>query len=105
MAQESEENRDLVDNIKLGIFRSTPGTKGKFLEVNIAMEEITGYSRDELLMLNVCDLFPEKSKNSLTDGVGLANWKDTRELEIIKKNGDQLTVAENIMTIRYDSAR
>jgi PAS domain S-box-containing protein len=106
IAQESEgKNRDLVDNIKLGIFRSTPGTKGKFLEVNIAMEEITGYSRDELLTLNVCDLFPEKSKNLLTDGVGLANWKDTRELDIVKRNGDQLTVAENIMTIRYDSGQ
>jgi PAS domain S-box-containing protein len=105
-AQESEgKNRDLVDNIKLGIFRSTPGTLGKFLEVNIAMEEITGYPREELLAMDVCDLFPEKDKNLLTDGVGLANWKDTRELVILRKNKDQITVAENIMTIRYDSGR
>jgi PAS domain S-box-containing protein len=106
VAQESEgKNRDLVDNIKLGIFRSTPGVKGKFLEVNIAMEEITGYTRDELLDMDVRDLFPEKNKNLLTDGVGLANWKDTRELAILKKDKTEITVAENIMTIRYDSGR
>jgi PAS domain S-box-containing protein len=56
-AKESEgKNRDLVDNIKLGIFRCTPGTRGKFLEVNQAMQEITGYSRDELLQMDICDL-------------------------------------------------
>ena len=42
---ESEEKyRSLINNVKLGIFRSTPEPAGRFLEVNPAMEEITGYS-------------------------------------------------------------
>jgi PAS domain S-box-containing protein len=57
LAKESEgKNRDLVDNIKLGIFRCTTGIMGKFLEVNKAMEEINGYSREELLEMDVRDI-------------------------------------------------
>ncbi|MCR4393687.1 MAG: HD domain-containing protein [Dehalococcoidales bacterium] len=107
IAQESEgKNRDLADNIKLGIFRSTPGARGRFLEVNLAMEEITGYSREELLQMDVCDLFEDKTERNLfTDGIGITNWNETREINLRKKSGEIITVAENIMTIRYDSGR
>ena len=37
--------RSLVNNIKLGIFRTSADTKGKVLEINRAIESITGYSR------------------------------------------------------------
>ena len=53
LRQSEEKYRSLVGNVKLGIFRNTPGPEGKFLEVNKAMEEITGYSRKELLEMDV----------------------------------------------------
>lgn len=57
LAKESEgKNRDLVDNIKLGIFRCTPGPMGRFLEVNKAMEEISGYSRKNYC-ISICATF------------------------------------------------
>ena len=65
---ESEKKyRSLVKNVRLGIFRSTPGKNGRFLEVNPAMEKITGYTRDELLRMNVSDLyvFGSISKSSI----------------------------------------
>jgi PAS domain S-box-containing protein/putative nucleotidyltransferase with HDIG domain len=105
LSRESEgKNRDLVDNIKLGIFRCTPGAKGRFLEVNQAMGEITGYSRDELQQMDACDL-----NITLEDGsvfnyeVDPINWKATRELKLKQKNGNEIIIARTIVAIRFDS--
>ena len=106
LAKESEgKNRDLVDNIKLGIFRCTPGIRGKFLEVNKAMEEITGYSRDELLQIDVCDLYvnSDDEDHPFTNEVSITDWKVTRELHLKRKDGVLLTVAVTIVAIRFDS--
>jgi PAS domain S-box-containing protein/putative nucleotidyltransferase with HDIG domain len=107
LAKESEgKNRDLVDNIKLGIFRSTPGLQGKFLEVNKAMEEITGFSRDDLLKINVCDLYIDvKERDIFTHEATITDWKSTRELTLKQKNGTLITVAETVVAIRYDSGK
>lgn len=103
LAKESEgKNRDLVDNIKLGIFRCTPGLKGKFLEVNRAMEKITGYSREELFQMDVCSLYTQES-DSFTNEVNITDWKVTRELTMIKKDGIEITVAETVVAIRFES--
>jgi PAS domain S-box-containing protein/putative nucleotidyltransferase with HDIG domain len=107
LAKESEgKNRDLVDNIKLGIFRSTPGLKGKFLEVNKAMEEITGFSRQELLEMDACDLYNDSiERDLLAHEVTITDWKVTRELNLKKKGGNSITVAETVVAIRYDSGK
>lgn len=107
LAKESEgKNRDLVDNIKLGIFRSTPGLQGKFLEVNKAMEEITGFSRDVLLKINVADLYVDvKERDIFTHEATITDWKSTRELTLKQRNGTLITVAETVVAIRYDSGK
>jgi PAS domain S-box-containing protein len=105
MSKESEgRNRDLVDNIKLGIFRCTPGNAGRFIEVNKAMEEITGYPRLELLSINVCDLYPQTQPgNPFTNDVNIADWKVTRELALRRKDGRELTAAVTVVAIRFES--
>lgn len=105
LAKESEgRNRDLVDNIKLGIFRCTPGIKGKFLEVNKAMEEISGYSRDELLQIDLCNLYDDiQGSYPFTNEVTITDWKVTRELILIKKDGSKITISETVVAIRFDS--
>jgi PAS domain S-box-containing protein/putative nucleotidyltransferase with HDIG domain len=105
LSEESEgKNKDLVDNIKLGIFRCTPGLKGKFLEVNKAMEEITGYSRDELFQIDVDALYPDiDDQYPLTHDVTITDWKVIKELSLKKKNGDNITVSISIIAIRFDS--
>ena len=105
LIKESEgKNRDLVDNIKLGIFRCTPGPGGRFLEVNRAMEDITGYSRSELLQLDVNRLFASAQDNAaFTKAVNVTDWKVVREFNLKRKDGKILTVTETIVAIRFDS--
>ncbi len=50
--------RTLAENINVGIFRSTVGPEGKFIEVNPAMVRMFGYeSKEDLLAANVSDLY------------------------------------------------
>lgn len=93
---ESEEKyRSLVKNVKLGIFRSTPGPTGKFLEVNPAMEKITGYTREELLKINVCELFmnPEE-REPILEETAMAEGTVTKELNFKKKDGTGIVVSD-----------
>lgn len=52
-----EKYRTLVDNINVGVFRSTSG-RGQFVQANPAMAKIFGYaSVDELIRVEVIDLY------------------------------------------------
>ncbi|MBN1188458.1 MAG: PAS domain S-box protein [Dehalococcoidales bacterium] len=105
LARESEgKNRDLVDNIKLGIFRCTPGARGRFLEVNMAMEEITGYSRDELQRMEASELnLTSEDGSAFNYEVDPADWKATRELRLRQKSGNWIVIARTIVAIRFES--
>ncbi|HSW57480.1 MAG TPA: HD domain-containing phosphohydrolase [Dehalococcoidales bacterium] len=104
-ARESEgKNRDLVDNIKLGIFRCTPGLRGRFIEVNKALEEISGYSRDELLNICVGDLITSSGEfKPFQNEITITDWKITHELNLKRKDGLMVTVAVTIVAIRFES--
>jgi len=100
--QASEEKyRSLVRNVGLGIFRSTPGATGRFLEVNPAMEEITGYSNEELLRMNVSDLYvhPEE-KEAVLNKLASATGKVRRELRLRKKDGTKIIVSDTRVAMR-----
>ncbi len=104
---ESEEKyRSLVKNVKLGVFRSTPGPTGKFLEVNPAMEKITGYTREELLKINVCELFinPEE-RESVLEEIALAEGTVTKELNLKKEDGTRIVVSDTKAAVRDNTGK
>jgi PAS domain S-box-containing protein len=105
--KESEEKyRNLVNNIGLGVFRTSPDNRSKFQEVNPAMERITGYSREELLQMNVSDLYqhPEEREQILQKAV-LTQGHVTQEVCLRKKDGTKIVVADTKTAVRNDSGQ
>jgi len=91
----------LVNNIKMGIYRATPDEKGRFIEINPAIEKITGYTREELMNMNICDLYLEpklrktRCAESIASSVPLTHehvWK--------KKDGTVINVSATIAVVR-----
>jgi PAS domain S-box-containing protein len=87
-----EKYSHLIENINAGIYRNTPGPKGKFIEANPAIVKMFGYkSKKDFLKINVSDLYqnPEDRK--------IFNQKMQRDkcvknegLKLKKKNGSTL---------------
>jgi PAS domain S-box-containing protein len=106
LGESEEKYRGLVTNVKVGVFRSTPGRTGRFLEVNPAMEEISGYSREELLQMNVSDLYarPEEREAILAE-IASATGKITRELHLRKKDRTEIVVLDIKVAVRDDAGK
>ncbi|MBN1188807.1 MAG: PAS domain S-box protein [Dehalococcoidales bacterium] len=98
--KESEEKyRSLVNNIRLGVFRVTQ--QGKHLEINKAMENITGYSRDELLEMNASDLFLNvEDREAIFNQSLFAPERTAAEVWNRRKDGSSIMVAVTATPVR-----
>ncbi|MBE0431499.1 MAG: PAS domain S-box protein, partial [Dehalococcoidia bacterium] len=105
--RESEERyRSLVNNVNQGIFRSTPGPKGKFLEVNRALEQITGYSREELLRIDVAELYHNgEERDEAIRELESADQAVEGETHCRKKDGSEIIVSEVTVPVRDDKGQ
>jgi PAS domain S-box-containing protein len=96
--------RSLVNNLKLGVFRSTLGNEGRYLEVNPAMEQITGYSREELLTIKIADLYVNAEVRARQNAESeVSNSTLIREHKLRKKDGSIIDVSTMVTTVRDDS--
>lgn len=88
--KESEEKfRSYVENAPEGIFIADE--KGNYIDVNDAACETTGYSKEELLKMNLIDLIPydnrENAANSFASVV--ERGKSSGETSFVKKGGEK----------------
>jgi PAS domain S-box-containing protein len=98
--------RSLVNHVELGIFRTEPGWNGRFIEINPAMEEITGYSREELLKLNVIDLYVDPQVHQeLIRQITNSQGQFQKEARFKKKDQSQITVFIAGNPIRDEAGR
>jgi PAS domain S-box-containing protein len=104
---ESEEKyRGLVNNLSLGIFRSTVDPNGRFLEVNPAMETITGYTRNELLTMDILRLYHNPDdRRTMLEEMATRNVPLTREVTFRKKDGGLITVRDTKAPMRDENGK
>jgi two-component system cell cycle sensor histidine kinase/response regulator CckA len=102
--RESEERyRDLVENAHDIIF--SHDLKGNYTSVNRAAEQITGYTREECLRLNITDtIAPEHvSKTREMMAKKLAGEKVTAyEVDLLAKDGKRIAVEVNTKLVLQD---
>jgi PAS domain S-box-containing protein len=101
--RESEEKyRELLSNIKIGVFRGTP--KGKILEANPAVTEMFGYENTEkFLALKTADLYQNPNDNGFflkeIEENGLVQNK---EILMKKKDGKPFWTSVTASAIRNE---
>ncbi|MBA7563179.1 Adaptive-response sensory-kinase SasA [subsurface metagenome] len=106
LRESGEKYRGLVTNVKLGVFRSTPEPAGIFLEVNPAMAEITGYSRKELLKMNVSDLYVNSEERKVKlEEIASGRGKPTKEMRFRKKDGTEIVISDTKVAVRDDAGK
>ncbi len=88
--QESEEKyRTLVDNVNVGVYRSTGTPKGRFLQANPAIAKMFGYdSVREFMKLDVSELYQDSEERKLfVDEIIRQGFVRDKELRLKRKDG------------------
>jgi len=101
--RESEEKyRNLVENISIGIFRSTPGPKGRFMEVNTAMADMLGYSqKDDLFKMDVAQIYQDpKDRLKFSKKLSQTGSVQHEELYLKKQDRTPIIVAVTATAVR-----
>ncbi|MFC1614377.1 PAS domain S-box protein [Gemmatimonadota bacterium] len=88
--RESEKKyRTLTENINVGIYRNTPGPKGKFIEANPALIEMFDFeSRDEFLSIDVSELYQDQGERGRFNKKMLREGSVRNEEIYLKKRDD-----------------
>ena len=88
-----ERYRELFENARDAVY--TADVEGNFLTVNTAAVELSGFTRDELLAMNLFDLIAPDDAEMVRDTLARAfsgDETETIELEVIAKDGRRVHV-------------
>lgn len=105
---ESEEKyRTLTENITVGIFRSTPGPKGRFIEVNPAFVNILGYcDKQELIAQDVAHIYHQpQDRSKYSRKLSKKGFIRNEELLLKKKDGTPIVVSETSIAVRNQAGK
>ena len=106
--RESEEKyRTLTENIALGIFRSTPGSKGRFIEVNSAFAKMLGYTnKKELFEIDVAQTYQNpKDRLKFSNKISKKTSVKNEELYLKKKDGTPIIVSATAIAVRNENGK
>ncbi len=102
LRQSEEKYRSFAENIAIGLFRSTPGPQGRFIEVNSALVQILGYKDNkELFKINISDIY-QNSKDRLKFSNKISRKGIVKNEEVIlrKKDGTSIIVSVTATAVR-----
>jgi PAS domain S-box-containing protein len=102
-----EKYRTLTENINVGIFRSTPGSRGNLLEANPALVRMLGYRRkQELFVKDVAEIYQNpKDRLAFSKRMTKNGFVKNAEFRLVKKDGTPIIVSETAQAVRDERGR
>ncbi|MBU7014172.1 MAG: PAS domain S-box protein [Theionarchaea archaeon] len=103
LRQSEEKYRTLMENLHVGVYRSTPEKNGQFIDFNKAFASMLGYSdKDELKTLTVSNIYvnPE-DRHAFTEKIQSEGFLRNEELLLMKKDGTHIIVSDTATPV-YD---
>jgi PAS domain S-box-containing protein len=104
--RESEERyRTLVENVNVGVYRSTGDIEGRFLQINPAMAKIFSYgSSEEFMKVPIVNLYVDPDgREQFVRKIKEHGYVRNEELDLRKKDGTPITVSVTAAA-QYDDA-
>jgi len=107
LGENKERFNTLINNINIGVFRSTIGKNGKFIEGNTAVLKIFGLAgMEELFESRINDLFQNKEEQKLfIDKLLLKGEIKNSVLQIRKKIGSSSIVSVSAVIVKDDEGK
>jgi len=89
LRKSEEEYRTLVQNIRIGVYRSTPDLEGEILKVNPAAADILGFSSsDELIQRKLVEFhFDIKNRKNMLNEIKKSGYVKDLEVQMKKNDG------------------
>jgi PAS domain S-box-containing protein len=102
LKENEEKYRTLTENVNIGVYRSTPGPKGRFLEANSTMVRMFGYrNKKEFLALNVSDLYQNaKDREELSKKLLNKGFVRNEEEYLKKKDGTPIICSVSAVAVK-----
>ncbi len=100
IAEAEQTYSELVNNLQVGVFRSTPGAKGKFLEINPALAKIfEADSREEFVKYSAKEFYQNsKERKKLSDKLLKQGFVKNEKLAMVTLKGRKIWASVTIVT-------
>ncbi len=104
LIENEKKYRSLVENLNVGVYRATPGVKGRFVDVNQAFVRILGYeNKEEVMKLDVSDIYVNPAdRKRFNDKIIGQGFVKNEELQLKRKDGTKVIVADTAVAV-YDN--
>ncbi len=106
--RESEQRfKTLTNNLNVGVYRNTTGSRGKFIEANPAIVKMFGFkSRDEFMKMDVSDLYQNPDDRKIYNEKMLENgFVKNEELKLRKKDGSFFTGSVSSVVVKDEKGK
>ncbi|KPK28963.1 MAG: hypothetical protein AMJ61_00245 [Desulfobacterales bacterium SG8_35_2] len=101
--KESENRyRTLTENIAVGVFRTTPGSKGRLIDVNPAMVKMFGFeNKEEFLKRDVAEFYQNaKDRLRYSKKISKEGFLQNEELHLKRRDGTPIIVSETSIAVK-----
>jgi len=102
LAESEEKYKSLTNNLNVGVYRNSVGSKGKFIEANPAIVKMFGYdSRGKFLKIGVSNLYKNPLKRKeFTSKIAKAGSIKNEVLELQKKDGTEFIGSVSAVAVK-----